>query len=110
MNPDPASVMSRLESIEHDLANRQNTFAEAAGQRARLVRDVEYALAVEYAKAEGNTTDRRMIAQATVGGSQDYRDLTAAEAVYDAAKAAVGVLQTRATISQTLLKTMRETA
>lgn len=104
----PAVTMATLESIEIDLAHRQNEFAAAAGNRARLVRDVEKAIAIEYARATGNTTDRRMTAQAVVGQSQDYADLTAAEAAYDAAKAAVGVLTTRASIGQTLLRTLRE--
>lgn len=106
----PAEILQRLDAIERDLAERQNEFATAAGKRARLVREVEHSTAVEYARAEGNTTDRRMAANATVGDSQDYKDLTAAEAAYEAGKAAVNVLQTRATIGQTLLRTMREAA
>ena len=105
--------MARLAAIESDLAQRQNEFADAAGKRARLVREVEYAEAVAYqrAKASGaGPTDAKQAAKAAVGDSQEYRDLTAAEATYDAGKAAVNVLSTRATIGQTLLRTLREAA
>lgn len=107
---DPGAILARLTTIENDLAERQNEFAEAAGKRARLVREVEYAEAVAYAKADGNTTDRRAAAKARVGESQEYKDLTAAEAAYDAGKAAIGVLSTRSSIGQTLLRTLRESA
>lgn len=107
---DPAAILRRLGEIDEDLANRQNDFAKAAGDKARLVREVDYAEAVAYAGAPGNTTDRRAAAKARVGASQEYKDLTAAEAAYDAAKAAVGVLTTRASIGQTLLRTLREAA
>lgn len=110
---DPAGIMARLDAIERDLADRQNEFADAARKRSRLVREVEFAEAVEYqrAKLEGlGPTDAKQFARARVGESQDYKDLTAAEAAYEAGKAAVGVLSTRATIGQTLLRTLRESA
>lgn len=110
---DPAQIMARLAGIEADLATRQNEFAQAARNRARLIRDVEYAEAVAYqrAKAEGaGPTDAKQSARAAVGASQEYQDLTAAEAAYEAGKAAVNVLSTRATIGQTLLRTLREAA
>lgn len=107
---DPAAILNRLREIEVDLAERQNEFSDAARKRARLVREVEYAEAVAYAKASGNTTDRRAAAKALVGESQEYKDLTAAESAYEAGKAAVNVLSTRATIGQTLLRTLREAA
>lgn len=109
----PAQIMERLAAIEADLADRQNEFARAAGKRARLVREVELAEAVAYqrAKLEGaGPTDAKQFARATVGDSQDYKDLTAAEAAYEAGKAAVNVLSTRATINQTLIRTLREAA
>jgi hypothetical protein len=105
---DPATILRTLQAIEQDLANRQNDFSEAAGKRARLVREVEYEQAVAFAKAPGNTTEKRERAKVAVGASQAYKDLTAAESTYDACKAAVGVLETRASIGQTLLRTLRE--
>lgn len=104
----PAEILRRLEEIEIDLAERQNEFADAARRRTGLDRQVEAMIAREYAMASGNTTDRRMTATAVVGDSQEYLDLLAAESTYNAHKAAVNVLQTRATIGQTLLRTMRE--
>jgi hypothetical protein len=105
---DPAAILRTLQEIETDLANRQNEFSKAAGDRARLVREVEYEQAVAFAKAPGNTTEKRERAKVAVGESQAYKDLTAAEATYDAAKAAIGVMETRVSISQSLLKAMRE--
>lgn len=105
--------MERLAAIEADLANRQNEFSEAARKRAHLVRDVEYeeAKAYQRAKLEGaGPTGAKQFARAFVGESQAYKDLTAAEAAYEAGKAAVNVLSTRATINQTLIRTLREAA
>jgi hypothetical protein len=107
---DPAAILRTLQAIEQDLAERQNDFSQAAGNRARLVREVEYEQALAFAKAPGNTTEKRERSKVAVGGSQAYKDLTAAEATYDACKAAVGVLETRASIGQTLLRTLREAA
>lgn len=107
---DPAAILRTLQEIEQDLANRQNAFSEAAGNRARLVRDVDKAFAIEYARASGGATDKKMAATAVVGKSQDYADLRAAEATYDASKAAIGVMETRVGIGQSLLKAMREGA
>lgn len=110
---DPAAILRTLQEIEEDLANRQNDFSKAAGDRARLEREVEYAEAVAYQRAKvtgGNTTDARAAAKAAVGNSQEWKDLTAAESTYDACKAAIGVMETRVSIGQSLLKSMREAA
>lgn len=107
---DPAAILRTLQEIEQDLADRQNDFAKAAGDRARLEREVEYEQALAYQKAPGNTTDRREAAKVRVGESQNYKDLTAAESTYDACKAAIGVMETRVSIGQSLLKSMREAA
>lgn len=106
----PAAIMQRLEQIEVDLAEREHDFSRSAGDRARLSREVEYQQAKFYAEATGNTTDRRMRAQERIGATQEYRDLLAAEATYDACKAAIDVLKTRSSIGQTLLRTLREAA
>ena len=107
---DPAAILRNLQEIEKDLADRQNDFSKAAGARARLIREVEYEQAVAFKSAPGNTTEKRERAKVAVGESQEYKDLTAAESTYDACKAAIGVLETRASINQTLLRTLREAA
>lgn len=110
---DPAAILARLGEIEADLASRQNEFAEAARKKHHLIREVEYEEAKEYqrAKLEGaGPMDAKQFAKAQVGESQIYKDLTAAEAAYEAGKAAVNVLSTRASIGQTLLRTLRESA
>lgn len=95
----PAQIMSRLEEIEKDLAERQNEFTEAAEGWTRQNREKEKAWAEAYLKADGQVTDRKAAAiKASCHIGQEE------EAAYVALKAAVGVLETRATIGQSLLR------
>lgn len=95
----PAQIMQRLEDIETDLAQRQNEYAEAAEDWTRQNREKEKTWAEAYLKADGQVTDRKAAAiEASCHIGQD------AEARYVALKAAVGVLETRATIGQSLLR------
>lgn len=103
----PARIMEALADIGRDLASRQLEYEQAAGDRARLTMEVEYQEAVAYqrAKAAGaGATDARQAAKAAVGESQEWLDLKAAEATYDAAKAAISVLTTRSSIGQSILR------
>lgn len=95
----PAQIMQRLEDIEADLGNRQNDLAQAAENWTRQNREKEKAWAEAYLKADGQVTDRKAAAiQASCDIGQDD------EACYVALKAAVAVLETRATIGMALLK------
>lgn len=95
----PAQIQQRLEEIERDLALRQNLYEAAAERFHRAVREREHTHAVEYMKADGNTTDRREHAKcesALIGMD--------AEAEFEGLRAAVKVLETRAMIGMALLK------
>lgn len=95
----PAAVMCRLEEIERDLAARQQTLERAAASWFRTKRDREKAFAEAYLAAEGTVETRKAqaaISTATLG--------TEVEAEYEAVKAVVRVLETRASIGQTLLR------
>lgn len=95
----PAQIMQRLEDIEQDLGQRQNEYAQAAEGWTRQNREKEKAWAEAYLKADGQVTDRKAAAvQASCHiGAED-------EAAYVALKAAMSVLETRASIGQSLLR------
>ena len=96
---DPAQVTARLEEIERDLAIRQNALEAAALGWFRAKRDREREWATAYLAAEGPAHERKAradLAVATVG--------TMAEAEFEALRAVVRVLETRASIGQSLLR------
>lgn len=102
----PAAVMARLAAIEQDLAERQNEYETAADERARLVRDWEKRLALHHVKAKGSSADSRK-AQALVSAiEQDdlYERLQDAEGRFEAHRTVYRVLETRATIGQSILR------
>lgn len=95
----PAQIIERLEAIEQDLADRQGEYEQAAEDWTRDNREKEKAWAEAYLAADGQVTDRKAAAideSCYIG--------VASEARYVALKAAVSVLETRATIGQSLLK------
>ena len=95
----PAQIQERLEQIEQDLGNRQNLYEEAAERWYRILRDREHQHALAFIKAEGNTTERREYAKhqtALIGRVE--------EAEYEGLRAAIKVMETRATIGMALLK------
>lgn len=102
----PSAVLERLAEIEHDLGTRQNEFEQAAGDRARLVRDWEKRLAIATAKAKGGDANARKQAALVMAAEQDdlYERLTAAEASYAALQSVVRVLETRSAIGMSILK------
>jgi len=95
----PQAVQSRLEAIENDLAVRQNAIESAALAWFRAKRDRERQWATAYISADGPAHVRRAeadLAVATLGVLE--------EAEYESLKAVVRVLETRATIGQSLLR------
>lgn len=95
----PQQVQARLEAIENDLAARQNAIEAAALASFRAKRDREKQWAHAYISADGPAHVRKAeadLAVATVGVLQ--------EAEYESLKAVVRVLETRATIGQSLLR------
>jgi len=95
----PGPVIARLEAIEQDLAARQNAFEAAARAWFRAKRDREKARAVAFLAATGTVAERNAIAdrQTALDGSTE-------EAEYEATKAVVRVLETRASIGQSILR------
>jgi hypothetical protein len=96
----PAAVMERLEAIERDLATRQPALESAARNWYIAKRDKEKARAVAFLGAEGTVAERSAIAdrETALDGKQ-------AEAEYEALRAVVRTMETRATIGMALLKT-----
>jgi hypothetical protein len=95
----PAPVMARLAAIENDLAQRQNIYEQAARAWFIAKRDREKEYAIEYMRAEGPVEQRKsqaIRATSHIGVTE--------EAEYEALKAVVRVLETRASIGQSILR------
>lgn len=106
----PQAVIERLAEIEQDLAGRQNEYEKAAGDRARLVRDWEKALAIARKTAKGNDAEtRKAVALIAASEYEDddgnlYTRLRDAEDLYEASKVVIRVLETRSAIGMSILK------
>jgi hypothetical protein len=94
-----SAVMERLEAIEQDLAVRGSAFESAAMNWYRAKRDREKARAISFLSAEGTVAQRSAIAdkETALIGQQE-------EAEYEALKAVVRTLETRASIGQSILR------
>jgi hypothetical protein len=91
---EPLQIVKRLEDIEADLEARQAPFEIAAGDCHRLARDYELRLARVSLQTRADTATEKK-----------WRAIDAvAEGRYEALKAAVRVLEQRATIGMALLK------
>jgi hypothetical protein len=97
---DPGNVLARLEEIENELALRQNLVESAARKWFIGKRDKEHKRAVAFLSAEGTVAERSAIAdrETALLGSQE-------EAEYEALRAVVRTLETRASIGQSILRT-----
>lgn len=104
----PAAVMQRLADIEADLGGRQHEYDQAAGDSARLVREWEYRLAIAQTKSTtGTDANARKAAAFVAAASQEdglFERLKEAEGQFAAARAAVKVLEIRASIGQSILR------
>ena len=104
----PQTVQGRLEQIEQDLAERQNDYEKAAKDRARYIRDWEKRLLIAQKTAHGPNAEVRkataFVAAIEVDDGELYQNLTDAESEYDAIRVAVKVMEDRATIGQSILK------
>lgn len=107
MHDAPAAVMNRLSQIEDDLAERQNAYEDAADELARATRafNLRFAQAMVVAQG-GSEKTREAQALIAVAAAEDgvYERLTNAEAAYKALKAAIGTMESRATIGQSILR------
>jgi hypothetical protein len=97
----PQAVMDRLAEIENDLAIRQNLYEDVAGKWFLAQRDIKRQWATALLTAGGTTVTERKaeadIVAATCPGSE-------LEGEYEALKAVLRVLETRATIGMSILK------
>jgi hypothetical protein len=95
----PSAVLERLEAIDQDLAMRQNLLEAAARAWFIAKRDREKARAVAFLKATGTVAVRQATAdeQTALDGKHE-------EAEFEALKAVVRVLETRASIGQSILR------
>jgi hypothetical protein len=91
--------MRRLAEIENDLAVRQGAYEAAALAWFHAKRDKEHKRAVAFMRATGTVAERS--AQADLEASLFGKD---EEALYEAIRAVVRVLETRSTIGMALLK------
>lgn len=95
----PSPVIARLTAIENDLALRENVLEAAAMAWFRAKRDKEHRRAVAFMGASGTVAERNAAADietSMLGASE--------EAEWEALKAVVRVLETRASIGQSILK------
>lgn len=91
--------MDRLAEIENDLADRQNALESAALRWFRAKRDREHDRAVAFLNAEGTVAERSAVSERET--ALDGKD---EEAEWEALRAVVRVMDTRATIGMALLK------
>lgn len=97
----PAVVMTRLFAIENDLAERQNPYERAAGNWYTAQREIKRAHAIALlSSTKSSVTAQRAEADlaALACDGVEY------EAEYEACKAVIRVLETRATVLQSILK------
>lgn len=95
----PAAVMGRLLAIEQDLAVRQGALEAAALAWFRVKRDKEHQRAVAFIRATGTVAERNALAEvetSLIGVSE--------EAEFEALRAVVRTLETRASIGQSILR------
>lgn len=95
----PVQVIDRLEEIENELAEKQNLYEEVAHKWFLAKREREHKYAIEFRKAEGTVAERSAWANEVTAliGSEH-------EAMYEALKAKVKLLEARATIGQSILR------
>jgi hypothetical protein len=95
----PGPTLRRLAEIENDLAIRQNSLEDAARKWFVLKRDRERDYAIEFMRAEGPVEARKSAAlkvTSHIGALE--------EAEWESLKAVIRVLETRASIGQSILR------
>src|SRR5438046_1747744 len=95
----PQAVQDRLEALDKDLADLQNDIEDAALDWFRAKRDREQAKAEAFLTAKGSVAARAAMADA-----QTAHDGKEAEAIWEAKRAVLKVLETRASVAQSILK------
>lgn len=106
----PAEVIDRLGAIERDLSERMNVFAECARVHAFAKRDYERRLAEELVKAdrELKVDERKAKALLALVADGTYKAFVVSEAALEAHRAAFRVLETRASVGQSVLRALTQ--
>lgn len=102
-------IIGRLESIEQDVADRQEKGETSATDFFRAKRDFELEFAKKYMNAKGSPTERKQAATEAMEKDPAYFALLESEGAYEGWKAAMRALEQRASIGQSLLRAQRET-
>lgn len=97
----PGLVIGRLEEIEADLAIRQNALEDAAMRMARAKRDYEREFAIAFLSAQGPQEERKQRARIASELDREYAEATG---LWEGLKAVVRVLETRASMAQSVLR------
>lgn len=100
----PALVMRRLEEIDRDLADRQNALEQAARNYHIAAKEFEHKRVVGFLQATGTVEERKSQAYKQAYEGDYGNSLVQYESEYEALKAAVKVLTTRASIGQSILR------
>lgn len=105
MTLSPAELEDRLQEIERDLGHRQNAYASASEKAHTVIREREYRHAVEFMRATGSTVTERKQAAAEATALLGVTE----EAEYEGLKAAIRVMELRAMVLMSLLKSAGRT-
>jgi hypothetical protein len=97
-------IEQTLVEIDEDLSSRLDEYENAAWKFFQAKREHERSLAELRLQVEGTVQERQDRAMAKHAKTDAYKNFIVAEATYEANKAAIGVLTTRSSIGQSLLK------
>ena len=107
----PTEIMARLETLESDLAERQESLETAAFLFYKNKRLVEQKLAelrlLSAGKNQLETQDNALLKLIKSEDKQLYADWITAEATYESQKLVTRVIETRVSIGQSLLRIER---
>lgn len=102
-------IVTRLESIEADVEERQEKGETSAESYHRAKRDYELEYAKQFVQAKGTVTERKQAALNALEKHPTYFKLLESEGAYEGWRAALRTLELRASIGQSLLRAQRET-
>lgn len=92
-------ILDRMRELDNQLASIGNEYGDVAATKVRAHHDREFAFASAYNASEGNSTDRRQAARASVGSMGRDADAGYAKIVAD-----FELCSTRATLLESMLK------
>ena len=106
----PVEVINRLGEIERDLSERMLGFGDCARTHAFAKRDFERRMAEELIKAdrELKVDERKAHALLELVKDGTYKNLVVAEAGLEAHRAVFRVLETRASVGQSVLRALTQ--